>query len=393
MSLSPPGAAPPSRLMQVDVLRGAAILLVLFRHDVVPSYQAGILAPLVRHLYYFSATGIDLFFVLSGFLIGGLLFKEVRSTGRLDVRRFLVRRILRIWPGYFVFLGFLAVRLARRGDYTLQSALGAIVPNLLHLQNYLGSPRGITWSLAVQEHFYLVLPLFILLLVCGRRPRPSLIAIPITAAFLTIACTAMRVAFNWNRPYVMWTHLTPTHLRIDSLFFGVLLAYLYHLHHSLLAAVGRYRATLLAIGAAMIAPALFIDEGSIPFSWTIAYTLLYFGYGCILVAFIFSSPDRGILGRTLASRVAAGLAYVGVFTYSIYLWHYDLGWMTVHNYLLRRLPHGPAELYWAAGMASYFVLAIAVGILMAKLIEVPVIHLRDRLLPARATAVRSSERV
>jgi peptidoglycan/LPS O-acetylase OafA/YrhL len=85
-----------SRLSQLDVLRGVAILLVIGRHPVVEATAAGRIAPLANLWYHFGWTGVDLFFVLSGFLIGGLLFAELRRTGRLNVSRFLIRRAFKI---------------------------------------------------------------------------------------------------------------------------------------------------------------------------------------------------------------------------------------------------------------------------------------------------------
>jgi len=376
--------------MQVDVLRGIAIIMVLFRHALVSSEEAGSLKPVVLHLYYLSAAGIDLFFVLSGFLIGGLLFNELRTTGRIDVRRFLVRRGLRIWPPYLAFIAFVFVRLSRRRTYTVGSAFKAIVPNLLHVQNYLGSPRGITWSLAVQEHFYLALPLLLVLALKGRKRRGAIMAVPVAAAIVVVVCTTLRVLINWTRPYNMWTHVTPTHLRLDGLFVGVLIAYLYHFHPQSLARLARHRAALLLAGAAMIAPTFFLDEGSVPFTWTLNYTLLYLAYGCILIVFIQSDSGTGVLGRFMATRLAVGLASIGVFTYSIYLWHYDLGALPVHNYVLARLSHRWGELYWVLGTGVYFIVAITAGIAMSKLIELPVVRIRDRLLPGRASATRGA---
>jgi len=138
------------RLMQLDVLRGAAILLVLCRHGIVSSERAGWLKSLSFHLWHLGWTGVDLFFVLSGFLVGGLLFKEIRVSGRLNAKRFLVRRGFKIWPAYFVFLAFVFVRESRIKTHTVKGALRALLPNLVHLQNYLGTPRPITWSLAVE---------------------------------------------------------------------------------------------------------------------------------------------------------------------------------------------------------------------------------------------------
>ena len=70
-----------SRMIQLDILRGVAILLVLFTHNIVKPQDSGSWQPVLTYLRYLGPSGVDLFFVLSGFLIGGLLFKELRETG------------------------------------------------------------------------------------------------------------------------------------------------------------------------------------------------------------------------------------------------------------------------------------------------------------------------
>jgi len=374
------------RLIQLDLLRGLAILLVLFRHSIVPWSYAGIARPLSVHLYYLGWTGVDLFFVLSGFLIGGLLFNEIRTRGRLDVRRFLLRRGLKIWPAYFVLIAFVFVRLLSFQHAGFWGALRAVAPNLLHLQNYLGSPRGITWSLAVEEHFYLALPLLLLLVTSRWRRTDAIPAIPIVAVLLVVGCTAFRVVFHWHPSFDMWRDLAPTHLRIDGLFFGVTLAYFYHFKPELLAGMARHRAALLIVGTVLVLPLGVWELGAHPFAWTIGYTMLYVGYGCILVALVHTPVGQGAVGRLMASRPAAALAWVGTFSYSIYLWQFDLAYDPVERYVLRRLPHHPVSLYWALAEMAYLCAAIAAGFVMAKLIEIPVLTARDRLFPSRATS-------
>src|ERR1700722_19491950 len=102
-TLSATNAAPhpARRLIQLDVLRGLAILLVLGRHAIVPREDAGRLAPLAKIWWHIGWTGVDLFFVLSGFLVGGLLLGELRSRGTLDIKRFIIRRGFKIWPAYY----------------------------------------------------------------------------------------------------------------------------------------------------------------------------------------------------------------------------------------------------------------------------------------------------
>src|SRR5689334_22886162 len=131
------------RLVVLDGLRGIAILLVLGRH-------AG---PGLRPLWEFGWMGVDLFFVLSGFLVSGLLFHEYRRHGRIRPFWFLGRRGFKIYPAFY-FLLLVTWLLGRRfipGRYFVYEAL--------FVQNYFGFIWNQTWSLAVEEHFYFGLTL------------------------------------------------------------------------------------------------------------------------------------------------------------------------------------------------------------------------------------------
>src|SRR2546421_454717 len=100
------------RSRAIDALRAVAILLVIGCHFAVAPASAGTFAPVAEAWYRVGWAGVDLFFVLSGFLVSGLLLGEFRRRGRVDVPRFLIRRGLKIWPLYFAYLGFLVVWLA-----------------------------------------------------------------------------------------------------------------------------------------------------------------------------------------------------------------------------------------------------------------------------------------
>ena len=357
------------------MLRGVAILLVLCAHEVVWHVHAGWISPVAKALQTGGWTGVDLFFVLSGFLIGGLLFKEIRRDGTLDVRRFLVRRAFKIWPVYFIFLGFVAVKSVRHSP-TVWAGLRPLMPNLVHLQNYFGVERLLpwshTWSLAVEEHFYLALPL--LLLVILRFGKLSWV--PTVTLAVAIACLGMRLA-NWNRPYNWFTHYMPTHLRVDSLLFGVLLAYAYNVKPTLLGFVPRMRVPLFLTGLALVAPMFYVPQER-RFVFTFGYTLLYLGYGCILIACV--DAEAGPLGWALTSRLARLLGFVGFFSYSIYLWHLIARDEVLH-YLNSWERHGTAAFLLMT--AAHFALSIALGLISAVLIEQPFLSLRNRLFPSR----------
>lgn len=377
-------------MCQLDVLRAVAILLVLGRHPVVDPKDAGFLRWPATLWFNFGWTGVDLFFVLSGFLVGGLLLGELHKSGRLDVGRFIIRRALKIWPAYYTLvLGSLVLK-GRVGGWGWATRL--YLPYLLNVQNYSSNAPFVlnqTWSLAIEEHFYLALPFLLLVLISFGRHRNAVRAVPFIAVFVMVLCTLARFFLNWHRPFNLLTHYYPTQLRIDGLAMGVLLAYLHHYRPTVLSRIARRRSLLLLIGAVLVSPMLFLDLEN-RFVWTIGYNMLYIGYACILVAFVHTPVgiEGGMLGRFFAGPVSRALAAVGLFSYSIYLWHLTLSqaavrWLEGHVTYLNSFP----EADWLFWTSVYVSISILVGVEMGKLIELPALALRDRLLPSRATAL------
>lgn len=368
------------------MLRAIAILLVLGRHPVVDPQSAGSLSFLASVWERFGWTGVDLFFVLSGFLIGGLLFNELRQTSSLRVGRFLLRRGFKIWPGYVVlvtFMVFTVPMLDTDGQpYTFAERVSALAPHFLHQQNYFGNVLLHTWSLAIEEHFYLTLPFVLLLLArwSGKDDSRLFAVVSVVALIVIAICTALRFAYVPVGALEVWKRLKWTHLRVDSLFFGVFLAALFHLRPNIFAELQRWRISLLIIGLTLVSPmAVLVLENS-GFVWTLGFSLLYIGYGCILVAALSFNPRA-------ESLVVRGLTFVGVSSYSIYLWHWHLshGIASIAQGWLLATP----SLRWVLLTSLYVVAAVAFGYLMAKVIEIPMLRIRDRFFPSRATALGS----
>ncbi|MGO9838164.1 MAG: acyltransferase family protein [Polyangiaceae bacterium] len=365
-----------SRVLQLDVLRGVAILLVLGAHS--PSVAAGWsgkLRPLDVFLHRFGWTGVDLFFVLSGFLIGGLLFAELERYGRLDVRRFLVRRALRIWPPYYILLTVVLIRTAMEPGGTLASAWSKTWVAFVHIQNFVECPRTQLWSLAVEEHFYLLLPLFLWLLT-RKRGTTALSVVPWVAAFLSIFFLIQRFAFASS------THLD-RRIPMDALFFGVNLAYLQRHKPQILASVSRHRVWLLACAGALFLPSFFA-AGTLRL--TLGLTGVYVAYAIVLVCFIYLEPGKWT--RWPATRL---VAFIGTYSYSIYLWHRDTSWgayeLTLSAGNALGLPH---EITWLCHTLAYMTASVLGGVGLGWLIEAPVQRIRERLFPARTAAVSSS---
>lgn len=363
------------RLLELDVLRGVAILLVVLFHTVVPPEKSGALRPFALAFHNFGWTGVDLFFVLSGFLVGGLLLNEIQTRGSLDVKRFIVRRGFKIWPSFYVYLGFLTGYLAFGHDKGLSQAFLEMVPNYLHLQNFLGSPRGHTWSLAVEEHFYLALPL--LLAVAMRRGSLAQ-TLTVTGGLFVFGCGALRWAFE-GRPLPEGA----TFLRLDGLFLGVLIAYGRTFHPESFA---RFASNWLPIGVVSVvalSPMVLLP----PESYLVSHfgkSLLAIGYAGLLVAVL----GRGSECKRKPNPLARLVAWVGVYSYPVYLWHVDLGLYPVKALSKTGLFAWSHELRWTALTLAYIACSVAAGVVMGKLVERPALALRDRLFPSRAPAVR-----
>lgn len=154
---------PRGNVPTLDVLRSIAILLVFGAHFVF-EFQ-GLHWVQKLPMFYWGWVGVDLFFVLSGFLIGTQLWKEVKRTNRIRIGRFLLRRGLRIWPLYYSFVGLVFVEgLFGRSIHGLWSD-ACMVSNYFHCQ------VGGGWSLSTEEQFYILAPVSIALFSLIIKPK------------------------------------------------------------------------------------------------------------------------------------------------------------------------------------------------------------------------------
>lgn len=364
---------PTPRLLGLDILRLVAVVLVLGRHMPPPPESW----PLIGRLPFLAWNrggwvGVDLFFVLSGFLVAGLLFTEYKSLCRLGIGRFYMRRGWKIYPPFFTLILATVALKVFRGRQIPSAALAS---EALFIQSYVPGLWNHTWSLAVEEHFYILLPVVLALILRWNRNAPlPLQPILFVAAIVAVLTLAMRL-LNWYlRPsYDHLTHLFPSHLRLDSLLCGVAISYLYHFHSdSFVRRLTPWRRTLIGCGALLLAPAFVVPLESTAFSYTIGFSIFYIGSGMMLVGIL--------LSRIRPHRAIAFLATLGAFSYSIYLWHMPvLDWGIP---LVERL--SGLTLNYGIRLGLYFVGSFCVGIIMSKAVEAPVLRLRDRWFPSRS---------
>src|SRR3712207_3121730 len=130
------------RNIGLDLLRMLAVLLVIARHLHLPETCPPWVIGVVRGGW----VGVDLFFVLSGFLVSSLMFREYQRRGSVNIQRFLIHRGFKVYPAFWLFLLF---TLIMRQFYGQQPDIRQVIGEALFLQNYLGGVWNHTWSLAV----------------------------------------------------------------------------------------------------------------------------------------------------------------------------------------------------------------------------------------------------
>ncbi|GGH91311.1 acyltransferase family protein [Arthrobacter liuii] len=326
----------------LDGLRTIAVAGVFFFHTATESMPGG-------------SIGVDVFFTLSGFVITLLIMKERIATGRLHLGIFYAKRLARLWPGLLalcavivaVGLFFPASGWGGQAGFVLPAA--AYVMNLAHFgmfgDSIAGETLGPTWTLAVEEQFYLVWPLLLLVMLRFWKVR--------TAAFATVALAA---AFVLNR-FLLVTAGEPLDriyngpdTRADELLIGCALALLFtavrqgsRLHNALVS-VARWGAPLAGIALAV---ALFLlKEPDTPGAWfntfwTAGPTALAL-LAAVLIGSLVLQP-AGFLSRILShpwlARPGRDLSY------GMYLWH-----LPVYLLLMPLVPALPLRIALAAAL-------------------------------------------
>jgi peptidoglycan/LPS O-acetylase OafA/YrhL len=384
---------PPGRVAALDVLRAVAILLVLGAHapEAVPGAW---LYSLPQAWHRCGWAGVDLFFALSGYLIVGLLLAERHLTGAVDVKSFAVRRVFKIYPPYLLFL---AAAVAWWYGQTvgspvrrLAAAIAAFWPAAAHLQNYVPVPVAPhLWSLAVEEHCYAVM--LGIVLVAGRK------ADPVRGRGIPLVLLAL-FAVSWlgRCAYVLWGYAgagpigaTYTHNRLDAVLAGSLAAWLVQRARLDAGAAlwSRWKPALLAVGAACLVPTLTLDPyAHRPLVLMGVLPLQAVGFGLLLLVLAVplgapaptSRDERGAAPRP--PRSVRVLAFIGISSYSTYLWHMPFAGLLAPRLTGGILEGHPAEPLLRLG--TFVAVSLGLGAVAFVVVEKPALAWRRRWLAA-----------
>ncbi|HET7793435.1 MAG TPA: acyltransferase [Rhizobacter sp.] len=376
--------AHPPRQPGLDTLRALAIGLVFMYHYMVFVSRA----PTFGWASQVGWVGVDLFFVLSGYLIADQLFAGVARGQTLSLPSFYARRALRTWPAFWVVLA---------AYFLWPDALGGRTPpplwRFLSFTQNIGLQPGTAfshaWSLCIEEQFYLVLPLMLLVALRWGSSRWQAWAL-LGALLLAGVATRTVLWLSYGREadgqgasYYPWVYYG-TLCRFDEFLPGVAVALLKNFHPATWARAMRHGRVLLAAGLCATALVLW---GVLRFYYTEGYGYGFFmtAFGYSLVAMAFALLLMAALSpQTWLGRVRVpGAASLALWSYSIYLSHKAVA----------HLIQGQASAAgWSDGarLAAITVASVVVGALLYRVVERPFMGLRARYVPGNFREQKAS---
>ena len=338
-----------------------AIGLVLLHHYIyqmhpsMPDALSAVLTPFAG----LGWSGVDLFFILSGFLIGGILVDAKESPNYY--RTFYIRRVFRILPIYLflVLLGFFLTVLAAHSTGALSTLSLHPAPWLSYLtftQNFYFAKHSdvlsylqITWSLAVEEQFYLTLPLLV-----RKIDKNKLLAV---AVGMVLFFGTLRSALYWHGSInAMQSYVLPF-CRFDSLFIGVACAMLVR-NENLFIRLQKHPRILVAVTLALGAVFLLMDHhlwGKNLFLHTVGFTLIGLFYASLMMLVLIR--PAGALSRAMQFKPLMSL---GTISYCVYLIHgYTL--ILTDHFLQKALPLSDSEIWLAIVLGAAITFLVAQG--------------------------------
>jgi peptidoglycan/LPS O-acetylase OafA/YrhL len=353
----------PTHVPELDGVRGVAVLLVMICHSAMWLPHSWLRTVLVE-----GKIGVDLFFVLSGFLITGILLDTQRDRSAL--RNFYIRRGLRIWPLYFGFLLVAFVALRRMVPSGLSPWAYA-----LFLQNFLytagiGPVLDPTWSLAVEEQFYLIWPWIAL-----RATRETVLKI---CCGVLVAAPLLRCAFHFMGASDQFIYVN-TFCRLDGIAAGGVLA---AWARSPSFDIRQFRRP--AILAFLVAGAGITTCYTLaPRHWLFAElrgTSVAIAFAGFVALGLAINNSKRLLARVLRNWSLAG---IGRISYALYLFNLPV-YSAMHGHAAAAaLAHLPAPIIGVVRVASENLLVLALAILSWKIYESPFLKLKSRWAPRR----------
>ena len=374
-SVTPSPDSIPKRNRALDVLRGIAVITVMLSHVQLMTKES-VQHSVFKYIRLFFSmmtiggwSGVDMFFVLSGFLVSGLLFNEYKKTKTVQPGRFLIRRGFKIYPGFIFFIWFtLLVETFESNSLGAKFPVTDYLKDLFFLHNYFGGRWDHSWSLDVEEAFYFLLTAFFLLSM--KSNTLTLKTLKNTYFVLVIAGIAGRLIADIMHPdYDFDLHYHYTHFRLDALFFGVVLSYLYNFkREQLFNFFTKYKIIIAVSVICLIAPNYLFHRKTNSWISVILLATNPVAFGSLIILAINSKLSF------FHNKI---LSFIGRISYAVYLWHPFVN--KYANYYFNTSRSG-----FLIYIFTYVIFSILAGFIITKFIENPFLSLRERLYPSKS---------
>jgi len=320
-------------LPALDGVRGLAVLMVLVFHFIGTVPPTNRIEHVITGVTNYGAYGVELFFVLSGFLITGILYDSHDHPRYF--RNFYMRRLLRIFPLYYgvlMLVFFVAPLIAQLRGPTLDYLVNRQAWAWLYAINIYIARQGEWsfsyldhfWSLSIEEHFYFFWPLVVFLL--ARRPR-TLIAVSLTIALSAMLARLIGslMGLSW------WTTYTLTPFRLDGLALGAFLAVMVRQPRGLERLARALPVVAMAVGWLLAASfawtRLLSQDAGLTIVLPIRAALILVLLACLLV-WTLIAPERSVTSRFFCSRV---MMFLGTYSYGLYVYHHFISYYLTTN--------------------------------------------------------------
>jgi peptidoglycan/LPS O-acetylase OafA/YrhL len=325
-------------------LRALSITGVLVQHLwLIVQYNNIPRSHLIDNFFFNMKNFIDLFFVLSGFLIYGGLSRTFEKEGSIGFTSYFKKRTLRIFPAYYFFISIMylfsymqiralsSLPVLNEGEKTvlafLKNGIAHPVSDFLYISNYFPGNISHNWSLSIEEQFYIILPFFLVFFLFKQKRENRIYSL--LALYLVPLIIRVYLMITTDNAHVSSIHIYIwTHTRFDSLLVGIIVYEMYSLNLNSYQRLQRlspivYLAILLLSSATFLIGSL---DSPIFYS-TIRYNLSNISFGLLLVLALDNSTN---ISKFLSFSMFRPIARI---SYTTYLWHIAFGGIVFHSFM------------------------------------------------------------